>query len=151
MKELTIVKYTLVTIAFVILGYLTTFAQNLEKKDSLIQFSGLVLDGTTDELLPIPFTNVYAKEDTRRGVSTDFEGFFTVVAKKGETIIFSAIGYKQIEFVVPDTLSDTRYSIVQLMSQDTINLPETVVFPWPSREHFKIEFLAMDVTPEEVR
>jgi len=148
MKELTIVKYTLVTIAFVILGYLTTFAQNLEKKDSLIQFSGLVLDGTTDELLPIPFTNVYAKEDTRRGVSTDFEGFFTVVAKKGETIIFSAIGYKQIEFVVPDTLSDTRYSIVQLMSQDTINLPETVVFPWPSREHFKIEFLAMDVTPE---
>ena len=34
------------------------------------------------------------------------------------------------------------------MTQDTINLPETVVFPWPSREHFKLEFLAMDVTPE---
>ena len=34
------------------------------------------------------------------------------------------------------------------MSQDAINLPETVVFPWPSREHFKLEFLAMDITPE---
>jgi hypothetical protein len=34
------------------------------------------------------------------------------------------------------------------MTQDAINLPETVVFPWPSREHFKLEFLAMDVTPE---
>jgi len=146
MKELTILKYTLITIAFIVFGYLTTFAQT--KQDSLVQFSGLVLDGTTEELLPVPFTNVYAKEDTRRGVATDFKGFFTVVAKKGETIIFSAIGYKEIEYVVPDTLTDSRYSIVQLMSQDTINLPETVVFPWPSREHFKIEFLAMDVTPE---
>jgi len=41
-----------------------------------------------------------------------------------------------------------RKSIVQLMTQDTFNLPETVVFPWPSREHFRLEFLAMDVTPE---
>ena len=34
------------------------------------------------------------------------------------------------------------------MTQDTFNLPETVVFPWPSREHFKLEFLAMDVTED---
>lgn len=148
MKDRTILKHVIVTIAFVALGYLNIFAQTQGEQDSLIQFSGLVLDGTTDELLPVPFTNVYAKEDNRRGVATDFKGFFTLVAKKGEIITFSAIGYKEIEFMVPDTLSENRYSIVQLMSQDTINLPETVVFPWPSREHFKIEFLAMDVTPE---
>jgi len=34
------------------------------------------------------------------------------------------------------------------MSQDTINLPETIVFPWPSKEHFKLEFLAMNVTSD---
>ena len=34
------------------------------------------------------------------------------------------------------------------MTPDQVNLPETVVFPWPSREHFKLEFLAMDVTNE---
>lgn len=118
------------------------------RQDSLIQFSGLVLDGTTEELLPVPFTNVYSEQDTRRGTATDFKGFFTFVAEKGETVIFSAIGYKTVKFEVPDTLTDNRYSIVQLMTQDTFNLPETVVFPWPSKEHFKIEFLAMDVTPE---
>ena len=118
------------------------------KDSTLIQFSGLVLDGTTEELLPVPFTNVYSQQEVRRGTSTDFNGFFTLVAEKGETIIFSAVGYKTIEFMVPDTLTDKRYSVVQLMTQDTINLPETVVFPWPSKEHFKIEFLAMDVTPE---
>jgi len=141
-------NYILPSLLFSILflGVTTLFGQN--QQDSLVQFSGLVLDGTTEELLPVPFTNVYAEEEMRRGTSTDFKGFFTLVAEKGETIIFSAVGYKTIKFVVPDSLTESRYSIVQLMTQDTINLPETVVFPWPSREHFKIEFLAMDVTPE---
>ena len=123
-------------------------AQTTNANDSLVQLSGLVLDGATDELLPIPFANIYAEKETRRGTSTDFQGFFTLVVERGETIVFSSIGYKEVRFVVPDTLTDNRYSIVQLMTQDTINLPETVVFPWPSKKHFKIEFLAMDVTHE---
>ena len=63
-------------------------------------------------------------------------------------MVFSAVGYKTVEYKIPMDLEDDRYSIVQLMTLDTINLPETVVFPWPSREHFKLEFLAMDVTHE---
>ena len=35
-----------------------------------------------------------------------------------------------------------------MCSGATFNLPETVVFPWPSREHFKLEFLAMDVSSD---
>jgi hypothetical protein len=34
------------------------------------------------------------------------------------------------------------------MSKDNTLLPEMIVFPWPSREHFKIEFLAMNVHDE---
>ena len=133
---------------FLLVGIGSTNGQTTPDKRDLVQFSGLVLDGTTDELLPVPFANVYAQKESRRGTSTEYNGFFTLVAEKGEVIVFSAIGYKTIEFVVPDTLADNRYSIVQLMTQDTFNLPETIVFPWPSKDHFKIEFLAMDVTPE---
>lgn len=135
-------------LSILLLLFSISLLQGQSRQDSLIQFSGLVLDGTTEELLPVPFTNVYSENEVKRGTSTDFKGFFTLVAEKGETVIFSAVGYKTIKFVVPDTLTENRYSIVQLMTQDTINLPETVVFPWPSKEHFKIEFLAMDVTPE---
>ena len=49
---------------------------------------------------------------------------------------------------MPADLKDNRYSLVQLMTKDTFNLPETVVFPWPDRDHFKLEFLAMDVTKD---
>lgn len=127
-------------------------AQNNEEEtvvDStkLVQFSGLVLDGTGDELEPIPFVTV-SVEGKSRGVYTDWKGFFSLVVEKGEEVIFSAVGYKTAEFIIPDTLQDSRYSLVQLLTTDTINLPETVVFPWPSREHFKLEFLALNVTDE---
>lgn len=115
--------------------------------ENLVQFSGMVLDGSTEELFPVPYTNILVKNQGR-GTYSDFQGFFSIVVEKGDTIVFSAVGYKTVEFEIPSDLEDNRYSLVQLMTQDAINLPETVVFPWPSREHFKLEFLAMDVTPE---
>lgn len=117
------------------------------KSDKLVQFSGIVLDGTTSELLPVPYVNIAVKEKNR-GTYSDFNGFFSIVVEKGDLIEFTAVGYSPVRFTIPDTLEDNRYSMVQLMTQDTINLPETVVFPWPSRDHFKLEFLAMDVTSE---
>ncbi len=114
---------------------------------SLVQFSGMVLDGSTEQLYPVPYANILVK-DKNRGTYSDLRGFFSIVVQKGDVIIFSAIGYKDVQFRIPYDLKDDRYSLVQLMSQDTINLPETVVFPWPSRKHFKQEFLAMDVSSE---
>jgi len=132
-----------------ILIFGSTFLQAQEEKldSTLVQFSGMVLDGSDDNLFPIPFANILIRDEAR-GTFSDFNGFFSVVAKKGSKITFSAVGYRDVDFMIPDSLEDNRYSVVQLMSQDTINLPETVVFPWPSRDHFKLEFLAMDVTSE---
>jgi CarboxypepD_reg-like domain len=110
-----------------------------------VQFTGMVLDGTDQELYPVSYTNIYLKGQGR-GTYSDLRGYFTIVVERGDTVTFSAIGYKEVNFIIPDTLKSDRYSIVQLMSRDTFNLPETVVFPWPSRDHFKIEFLAMDVS-----
>lgn len=123
------------------------YAQEKVLQDSLVQFSGMVLDGSDEMLYPIPYANILLTEDGR-GTYSDLKGFFSIVAKMGDVVTFSAIGYRDVEFVIPDTLTNSRYSLVQLLSQDTINLPTAVVFPWPSREHFKLEFLAMDVTNE---
>ena len=122
-------------------------AQKLAQDSNLVQFTGMVLDGTTADLIPVPFTNIIVK-DKGRGTYTDFSGFFSIVVEKGDVVEFSAVGYKTVEYLIPRDLKDNRYSLVQLMTQDTVNLPETVVFPWPSKEHLKLEFLAMDVTSE---
>ena len=139
-------KLRILLILSVLILAISARAQDTQNK-RLVQFSGMVLDGSDEQLYPVPYTNILVK-DKGRGTYSDLKGFFSIVVEKGDVIIFSAIGYKTVEYKIPEDLEDDRYSIVQLMTQDTINLPETVVFPWPSRDHFKLEFLAMDVTPE---
>ena len=141
---MTTLKY--LTFLLLLLASFQGLSQQIQDT-SLVQFSGMVLDGTNENLEPVPYANVFIKNRSR-GTFSDFKGFFTIVAEKGDVIEFSAIGYKTVEVIVPDTLKDDRYSVVQLMSRDTFTLPELIVFPWPSREHFRLEFLAMDVSQE---
>ncbi|SER07409.1 carboxypeptidase-like regulatory domain-containing protein [Neolewinella agarilytica] len=115
--------------------------------EALVQFSGMVLDGTNSQLQPVPYATILITDDGR-GTYANLEGFFSIVAHLGDSIVFSALGYDDVTYVIPDTLTEDKYSIVQLMSRNAIDLPETVVFPWPSRDHFKLEFLAMDVSSD---
>jgi hypothetical protein len=142
-----IIRFTSLLVFLLTLN--VAFSQkNNNDQQQLVQFSGLILDGSDEaELFPVPYTNILIK-GKNRGTYADLKGFFSIVVEKGDVIIFSAVGYKTIEFQVDKDLKEDKYSIVQLMSQDPYNLPETVVFPWPSRDHFRLEFLAMDVTPE---
>lgn len=121
-------------------------AQSKIDSNEVIQFSGIVVSADENgDILPLPYTNVAIK-GTSRGESADQNGFFSFAARMGEVVSFSRIGYKDVQYTIPDTLNSTLYSIVQIMSEDTFLLPETVIFPWPSRKHFEIEFLALDVS-----
>jgi hypothetical protein len=111
----------------------------------IIQFSGKVVTEENNRIIDLPYTTIAVK-GTSRGTYSGMDGFFSLVALKGEVIVFSRIGYKTIEYTVPDTMQNLMYSIIQIMSRDRVLLPETVIYAWPSREHFDIEFLAMDVS-----
>jgi len=113
----------------------------------LIQFSGMVITEVEGRMAPVPYATVSLPEK-HRGTYSDYRGFFSIVVEKGDKVRFSCIGLQTVTVTVPDTLSQDRYAVIQPMSQDTFYLPELVIFPWPSKEHFKIEFLKMDVTPE---
>ncbi len=115
----------------------------------IIQFSGSVVTVEDDAIVPVPLTNILI-EKSGRGTFSDWDGFFSIVAEEGDVVVFSAIGFETVRFEIPDTLTSNRYTIIQMMSKDTINLPVAQIYPWPSREHFKIEFLALDV-PEELQ
>jgi len=128
---------------FCLLLSLNLFAQRDEL--GLVQVTGIVM--TSDSLKGIPYTSIAIK-GTSRGTFSNFQGFFTIVAQKGDILQFSCLGYEGQELTVPDTIVGNSMTVVQLMSGDAINLPETIVFPWPDKDHFKIEFLAMDVRDE---
>ncbi|WP_236975587.1 carboxypeptidase-like regulatory domain-containing protein [Membranihabitans maritimus] len=142
-------SYILFPMLLLAIAITRTNGQKSISDSLLVQFSGVVVAEEKDTISPIPFANIFIP-GTGRGTYSNLDGFFSIVAQKGQTIEFSALGYKTIEYVIPDTLSTNRYSIIQLMSKDSIVLPQATIYPWPSKEHFKQEFLALEVPDQEL-
>jgi len=112
------------------------FAQTPD--EDLVQFSGMIV--ASDSLEAVPYVNIRIK-GLNRGTTSDFYGFFSLVARKGDVIQFSAVGFKKGEYLIPDTLRSNRYSLVHIMTNDTILLKETVIYPWPTKEQFRHAFV----------
>lgn len=117
------------------------FQQVTAQEKQLIQLSGVVV--SEDSIREMPYASVYDLS-VKRGTIADVYGFFSMVVQKGDTIAFRYLGHKTGFYVVPDTLSDSRYSIIHMLSVDTIDLPEVVIYPWPSREAFAQAFIEMN-------
>lgn len=117
------------------------------KKDDLIQFSGITI--TADSLNPVSFTRILVK-NTRHGTNSDIHGYFSFVAQKNDTILFTALGFKPASFIIPDTITRNRYSLIQLMTSDTITLSAAFIFPWPTLEDFKRAFAETRIPDDEI-
>jgi hypothetical protein len=116
-------------------------------KHDLVQFSGVVVEG--DSLKPVPYTSIIIKNNSR-GTVSDFYGYFSFVAQESDTIEFSAIGFNSALFVIPDTLSNNKYSLIQVLKSDTVRLSLTEVYPWPTKEQFKKAFLKLELPEDDI-
>ncbi len=116
--------------------------------DNLIQLSGVV--ATSDTVRPIPYATIYIP-NRKMGTVTDYDGFFSMVVHKGDTLEFSTMGFRTGKFWVPDTLPKSHYSLVMTLGRDTIMLPEQTLYPWPSKEQFKRFFLAMKPPTDDLQ
>lgn len=114
-----------------------TFAQK-DSSYNVVKITGITV--TNDSLKPVPFANILIKGNYS-GTMADYSGFYSVVAKTGDTLVFSSIGFKTVEYAIPDTLSNNQYSLIQMMEMDTIMLAETKINVWPTYEQFKQAFL----------
>ena len=120
-------------------------AQKPEKR--LVQFSGLVL--SSDSLQALPYSVIYDKS-IGKGTYANYIGFFSFVATEGDSIYFSYIGYKKKLFVIPKDLMEEKYSIIQLLSYDTVNLAATIIRPYPRPEAFRQAFLDLKVQDDDL-
>lgn len=112
-------------------------AQAQHPYDNIIQITGVIM--TADSLRAVPNVTVLVK-NRNRGVESSPLGVFSIVVYKGDTLQFSALGFRGKEFPVSKDLEGNYYSLIQLMVQDTFYLPETIIRPLPSREQFDYAF-----------
>lgn len=117
-----------------------------QQQQGAILLTGVVVTG--DSLTPLPYTNIVIK-NKNTGTSADERGIFSFMADHQDTVIFSSIGFKDSRYIVPDSLTRSHYSIVQIMSNDTVYLRETIIYPWKTYEEFGDELVTMQPPPTD--
>jgi len=122
-------------------------AQNLDENSNLVQFSGITI--TADSLTPVSYTKIVDIMN-HRGTTSDVNGYFSFVAHKKDTVVFTALGYKPVSFIIPDTITKQRYSLIQLMTADTLTLAAAYIFPWPTLEEFKRAFIETHIPDDDL-
>jgi hypothetical protein len=137
-------RHLLLFLSLVLLVSTAAVAQP-DRQADLVQFSGVVV---TDSLMPVPFTNILVR-NTYRGTMSDVYGYFSFVAQEGDTILFSAVGFERSQYVIPSSLQDSKYSMIHVMSRDTVQLREIAVYPWPSKEQFRDAFLNLRLPDDD--
>jgi hypothetical protein len=106
-------------------------AQDGERR--YIQIDGLTAD---DQGFIVPDVSIYSKH-LRRGAASDHRGIFSIISVPGDTIFFSAIGFKSTLLTVPNTASGNHYITDVIMVTDTIMIGEVLVLPWKTYSEFK--------------
>jgi hypothetical protein len=132
---------------FFLLVSMSAFTQQAFDDSDVVQFSGVIVQA--DDLSPVPYTTIKIK-NTRRGTISDFHGYFSIVVTKLDTLTFSAIGFKENDFIVPDTITQKRYSLIHVLDADTIMLTPTVIYPWPTVEEFQRAFVELDIPDDDL-
>jgi hypothetical protein len=121
---------------------------NLKSQKKVVQIAGIVVSG--DSVASVPFAKVMVKGNYR-GALCDFSGFFSIVANTGDTLVFSCIGYKRSQYIIPENLESKQYSLIQILDRDTILLPTTEIVVWPTYEQFKVAFLTTEVPNDDMQ
>ncbi len=135
---------------FILSGLLlssTANAQDNKYKDSVVQLYGVVM--SADSLKGLPAVSVVIKGQNR-GTITNEGGVFSIVAIKGDEIEFSSIGFKPKSVKIDPNLNGNQYSMIQLMINDTVFLPATIIKKRISREQFERDFINTTVPDDDI-
>jgi hypothetical protein len=135
-------SYILSLIVVFVLSPFLLKAQIAEFRDSVIQISGITM--TADSLRAIPAVSILVKGQNR-GTISNRSGIFSIVVFKGDTLSFSAVGFKHKNYRIPPDIKGNSFSLIQLMVEDTTYLPVTIIKPYLSREEFERAFANMDI------
>jgi hypothetical protein len=140
-------KFLLYTAVVLFVLPATAKAQFETARDSVVQLFGIIM--TADSLVGIPAVSVMIKGQNR-GTITNGQGVFSIAVLKGDEIEFTHVSYKPKTVTIPRNLQGNQFSVVQLMVEDTVYLPATIIRPRPTPEQFARDFVNAPVPDDDI-
>lgn len=128
---------------FLVTTFLLLAAMSLRSQEiQVIQFTGIIM--ATDSSSVIPGVYVYVPK-SYRGTASNPYGFFSLPVVEGDSVVFSAVGYKRQSFVIPKHDPSTSLKVLVFLEEDVIFLDEVEVFPFPTEAMFKQAVITMEL------
>ncbi len=134
------------TVTLIILSFITAdlYAQGRDAGKDPLQISGIIRDEFNN---PLPYSHVIVI-NKGMGSIADRRGRFSFIVHPNDTLIFSSLGHKREQFIVPDDLDVVHYSIDIQLERDPFEIEEVTVWPWATYEEFSEAFIALNL-PED--
>lgn len=126
----------------------TSFGAFAQQTKPLVQFSGVIYDVDSNSV--VPYVTLRNISNDGKSYSANYKGYFSIVVREGDTLIFSSIGYKRLEVVIPQNVKENKFTAIIKMKSDNIQLPSVTVFPWASVDEFKKDFLTMKFPDDDL-
>ncbi|WEK19365.1 MAG: hypothetical protein P0Y49_21555 [Candidatus Pedobacter colombiensis] len=125
----------------------SVFAQQNTKEKQLIQFAGIITDVDSNTVVPyVTVTNLTNKEQR---YAANYKGYFSFIAHPGDTILYTAIGYRDLLLAIPAQINDSKYTAMIKMKAEIVNLPTVRVYPWATVEDFTRDFMSMKIADDD--
>jgi hypothetical protein len=137
------------SITIILLLFVTSvFAQNENRSNKLVQFSGMITDADSNAVVPyVTITNISYKEQK---YNANYQGYFSFVARAGDSILFSAVGFTSKMIVLPNEIIDRKYTAKIQLKSEIVYLQTVRVYPWATVDEFTKDFLTMKVADDDM-
>lgn len=129
-----------VIFTFLICAGLVLRAQDDNRR--VIQFTGVVF--ASDSSSVVPGVHVYVPKGGR-GTTSNPYGFFSMPVLEGDSVVFSAIGFKRTYYIIPEHDKEESLKLLITLAEDITFLNEVEVNPYPTEAVFKQAVLAMEM------
>jgi hypothetical protein len=139
-------KYCLTII--LLLFVTSIFAQNVQKSNKLVQFSGIITD--TDSNSVVPYVTITNVSNKGQKYAANYQGYFSIIVNPGDSLVFSAIGFNNKVLVLPNEISQSSYTEMIKMKPETVYLKAVRIYPWATIEEFNRDFLSMKVADDDM-
>lgn len=136
------------TLSILLLFFVSvSFAQQITPGKKLIQYSGIITD--VDSNTVVPYVTITNKSNNDQQYAANYKGYFSFVAHPGDSLIFSAVGYRHSAVTIPPTVEGSSYTAMIKMKSDIINLPTVSIYPWATPEDFTKDFLTLKIADDD--
>ena len=115
-------------------------------KDSVVQLYGVVM--SADSLKALPSVSIMVKGRNQGTISSE-QGVFSIPVLEGMYMEFTSVGYKPKLVYYSEKPGGNQQSMIQLMVEDTVYLPATIIKKRPTREEFERDFVNTKVPDDD--